>query len=79
MKILLFGITKDIVGSGFIDIEDNSDIHTVSELKDWFMQRYPKMKGLGSLAVAVNNEFAGDNESIHSSDELALIPPVSGG
>ncbi|MEX0314736.1 MAG: MoaD/ThiS family protein, partial [Allomuricauda sp.] len=32
-----------------------------------------------SLAIAVNNNYATDEESIDSYDEIALIPPVSGG
>ncbi|HKJ32142.1 MAG TPA: MoaD/ThiS family protein [Balneolales bacterium] len=78
MEILLFGITKDIVGTHSLHL-DSADIHTVSDLKEWFLKKYPSMKGLGSLAVAVNNQFADDGDHIQASDELALIPPVSGG
>jgi len=34
---------------------------------------------LDSVAVAVNSEYANDNHLINVNDEIALIPPVSGG
>jgi hypothetical protein len=32
-----------------------------------------------TLAVAVNREYAGAATLLHDADELALLPPVSGG
>jgi molybdopterin synthase sulfur carrier subunit len=40
---------------------------------------YPNLKGLKSLLIAVNNEYAEDSVELLESDEIALIPPVSGG
>jgi len=40
---------------------------------------YPELGKLSSLAIAVNNSYAQDEEEINSYDEIALIPPVSGG
>lgn len=84
MTILLFGVTKDIVGSPSLSIPTASMTgktvpRTVSELKDFLGNSYPELNKLSSLAVAVNNNYANDEEEINSYDEIALIPPVSGG
>lgn len=79
MVILLFGITKDIVGKESLTLNDNSGIQTVSDLRKWLLARYPAMNDLRSLGIAVNDRFANDSEPIQSTAELALIPPVSGG
>jgi len=77
ISIKLFGITRDIVGQPILDIE--AKIETVAELKTFMISAYPRMEGLNSLMVAVNSEYAQDDVAIRSTDEIALIPPVSGG
>ena len=84
MTILLFGITKDIVGSPTLSfptstISGNPMPSTVKELKSYLGKTYPELNKLSSLAVAVNNSYADDDVRINSYDEIALIPPVSGG
>lgn len=81
MEILLFGITRDIVGEGSLRIPeaDSKGLQTVGELKEHLKKDYPALDDLSSLAVAVNQEYATDKDPIKGSDEIALIPPVSGG
>ena len=81
MTILLFGITKDIVGSSSLSLPVSSSarLKTVGELKSYLGKTYPKLNDLTSLAVAVNNSYAEDTMEIDNFDEIALIPPVSGG
>ncbi|WP_350285883.1 MoaD/ThiS family protein [uncultured Croceitalea sp.] len=84
MTILLFGVTKDIVGSPSLSIPTSSVSgksipKTVKELKVFLGNTYPELNKLSSLAVAVNNNYAKDGDAINSYDEIALIPPVSGG
>lgn len=84
MTILLFGVTKDIVGSSTLSVPTSSATgrkipKTVKELKAFLGETYPELNKLSSLAVAVNNSYADDNEVINAYDEIALIPPVSGG
>jgi len=81
MTILLFGITKDIVGSSSLSmpISNAAQLKTVGELKTYLGHTYPKLKDLTSLAIAVNNSYADDDVKIDNFDEIALIPPVSGG
>ncbi|NAS13217.1 MoaD/ThiS family protein [Poritiphilus flavus] len=81
MTVLLFGITKDIVGSSTLSlpVSSTSRLRTVGELKDYLSSTYPRLRNLSSLAVAVNNSYAEDSDKIDNFDEIALIPPVSGG
>ena len=84
MTILLFGVTKDIVGSHSLSIPTISSTgksipKTVKELRGFLGNLYPELNALSSLAIAVNNTYAQENQEINSYDEIALIPPVSGG
>ncbi|TKK71668.1 molybdopterin converting factor subunit 1 [Ilyomonas limi] len=78
MELKLFGVAKDIIGSNKLSITAE-DFATVGELKQWLSQQYPKLQQLRSVAVAVNSEYAEDNQSLQNAYEIALIPPVSGG
>jgi len=76
-RVKAFGITKDLLGGRetFIEI----DGQTVADLRAALNERYPQLLGLRSLLLAVNNDYADDEIQLSLSDEIALIPPVSGG
>ena len=76
--VLLFGITRDIVGERQIEIELPVDSGT-DLLKKILHEKYPDLDQLDSVAVAVNNEYVRQDQVLHEQDEIALIPPVSGG
>ena len=78
VRILLFGVTKEIVGSSTLELDISSDGSVESMLSD-LKGRYPAFKKLNSLMVAVNSEYADNNQMLKENDEIALIPPVSGG
>ena len=78
MKILAFGIVKEILGSGSIDVVPDEGM-TVERLKAKLEQQYPGLKQLSSFMIAVNNEYATGGKIISAKDEIAIIPPVSGG
>ena len=73
-----FGISRDIVGKRELEME-LPDGSTVSDLKKELFQKYPMFSDLKSLFVALNNEYANEDAILNSGDEIALIPPVSGG
>ncbi|MFS4448907.1 MoaD/ThiS family protein [Maribacter sp. 2307UL18-2] len=80
MEILLFGIAKDIVGQSEIRISSDDDaFHSVQELKEFMVRKFPEFGKLSSFAVAVNSEYAQDDVPLNRNDEIAIIPPVSGG
>jgi len=76
-RLRAFGVTKDILGGREIVIEAN--FATVQELRDHLEQRYPELKDLRSLLIAVNSSYAEETQQLSETDEIALIPPVSGG
>jgi len=75
--IKAFGVTKDILGARETVV--NLEGATVGSLRNSLRDRYPSLAGLKSLMIAVNNTYAEDDFPIGESDEIALIPPVSGG
>jgi molybdopterin converting factor subunit 1 len=78
IKILAFGIAKDIFGGSTINIQLDENA-TTKQLKTELETAYPRLKQLASYMVAVNNEYADDAGVITERDEIAIIPPVSGG
>ena len=78
VNVLAFGIAKDIFGGSSVDVE-LPEHGTTGILKDFLERRYPRLKHLVSYMVAVNNEYAEDEGILTERDEIAIIPPVSGG
>lgn len=79
MEIILFGIAKDIIGGQKLTLPGGHGIDTVYKLKNWLLEQYPRIGNLNSMAIAVDQEYAEDDTMITDNQEIALIPPVSGG
>ena len=77
IRIKCFGIAKEIVGAESLNLE--SDELTVGELRSKMVAKYIEFTNIKGFMVAVNQEYAPDEISINSRDEVAIIPPVSGG
>ena len=79
VDVLYFGVLKEFFG-GEQDLVELSEDSSVADLLNLL-----KGRGTGdldlwkSLAVAVNREYAGLSTLLHDGDEVALLPPVSGG
>jgi molybdopterin synthase sulfur carrier subunit len=78
INILAFGIAKDIFGASLIRIR-LQEAATTADLKTALETQFPRLKQLASYMVAINNEYAQDASGITERDEIAIIPPVSGG
>ena len=78
IKVLAFGIAKEIVGGAAISIEVSAGA-TINNLQLILKEKFPKLQNLSSLLVALNNEYAGGEDVLQTDDEIALIPPVCGG
>lgn len=78
----LFAGARELVGSDFIELEVTLPT-TVLQLKEAIVVHSVSLRSLVEFArIAIDNEFVCDAEIIdrtHSSSEIALIPPVSGG
>lgn len=78
IDIIVFGVAKDIVGGANTALEVTPGI-SVAELRAMLEEHYPKLKQLSTYMIALNNEYAKGDEIITEHDEIAIIPPVSGG
>jgi molybdopterin converting factor subunit 1 len=79
VTIRYFAGHRDIVGRVEERIE-LSEGATVGMLWGLLVERYPRLGGYsGKLLYAVNQEFSTLETKLRDGDEVALIPPVSGG
>lgn len=78
ITILSFGIAKDITGQRFLEWE-LVEPQTVGELRSSLTQQFPRLAALSTVRFAVNSEYASEDMVLREKDEVALIPPVSGG
>ncbi len=78
MKILTFGIATEIMGTSVSEIKTEPTLK-VSTLKNILEIKYPELKNLGSYMIAINNRYSQEDTLISENDEIAIIPPVSGG
>lgn len=82
MIIKYFAWLKNITNTEE-EVINNKNITDVKTLKEFLLKKYPKlnqyMKEDDFIRVAINLEYITSNETIHSKDEIALFPPVSGG
>jgi molybdopterin converting factor subunit 1 len=79
VRVLFFGQLKDIVGVAQDDAE-LSDGARVEDLFERYGRRFPKLAEFRpSIAASVNQEYAGWRAPLSTGDEVAFLPPVSGG
>jgi molybdopterin converting factor subunit 1 len=79
VKVLFFATLRDYVGERSIEFE--IPFHTTTEgLTNLLIDKYPNLEKVkGSIMVAINREFAADDQIIPEGAEIAFFPPVSGG
>jgi molybdopterin synthase sulfur carrier subunit len=77
VKLKTFGIARDILGGREVEVTINGT--SVGDLRKTLSTMYPTLNKLNSLFIAVNQEYAADDKALLITDEIALIPPVSGG
>lgn len=79
LKIELFAALSHAAGTKKVTVI-LSDNATVGALLDELGRQIPALAGmLSSVSVAVNMEYANTSLVLSDHDEIALIPPVSGG
>lgn len=79
INVLYFGIVRERLGRGeeTMDLEEGS---AVSDLLAVLETRHGSLeKGVDSLRIAVNREYVDSDCLLCDNDEVAVIPPVSGG
>jgi molybdopterin converting factor subunit 1 len=79
LKVRMFAMIRDLTGSGNVTITV-ADGCTVDRLCADLMSRYPGLERWRShMRFAVNNEYVAGGHLLRDADEVAVIPPVSGG
>ncbi|MFD1178421.1 molybdopterin converting factor subunit 1 [Paenibacillus puldeungensis] len=80
LKIALFAGLADRIGTSSLNFTYPHDTVTADKLKEALAEEYPSAAQLIAVSfVAINQEYASGNVLITEQDEVALIPPVSGG
>lgn len=79
IRVLFFGLLKDFAESSDQTVELPEGA-TIESLFAYFVGRYPRLEGMAeSIALARNQQFAQPGEMLADGDEIAFLPPVSGG
>jgi|SRR5579864_5994400 len=79
VRVLFFGMLKDLVGKSDESLE-LADSATVADVLEEYERRIATLKNLlPSVATAVNQQYASAETKLSAGDEVALLPPVSGG
>ena len=79
LNVLFFGRLRDAIGHG----QESMEIPPDSRIEDLFahcVARYPTLSAhRKAMAVSRNQEFAAWTTPLQAGDEVAFLPPVSGG
>ncbi len=79
IRVLFFGVLRDIVGSreDSIDVPEGGRVETVFE---HYASRFPRLREVSSsIVLALNQQFSEPKAPLSDGDEVAFLPPVSGG
>jgi molybdopterin converting factor subunit 1 len=79
IEVLLFGAAADRAGTRRVQLAVEQPT-TLAELWPLLAERHPDLSSMrDTLAFAVNGEYAKMGEPVGPGDEVAVLPPVSGG
>ncbi|MGA2212894.1 MAG: molybdenum cofactor biosynthesis protein MoaE [Bryobacteraceae bacterium] len=79
VKVLFFGMLKDIVGRSedHIEVADDTRVETIFTR---YARDFPRLTALeSSIVLACNQQFCDRSAAVREGDEIAFLPPVSGG
>jgi len=79
VEVLLFGAAADRAGTRKVSLEVEEST-TLAGVWPLLAERYPGLSSMrDTLAFAVNGEYAKMDGRVEPGDEVAVLPPVSGG
>jgi len=78
IKMLYFARVRDIthIPNEVLEIKQNS---STKELLNLLYVKYPKLQDEKNLGISVNCLISKSDTILRNSDEVALLPPISGG
>ena len=77
VRVRLFASLREMAGSAFVEVDAATAGEVVDGLAMRFGERFAKLARSGS--VVVDGERASADRALEGSEEVALLPPVSGG
>ncbi len=77
VKVRLFAALRELAGASEVDAEGETAGEVVSALASRYGDRFARVAGAGSIVV--DGERAEATTPVAQGQELALLPPVSGG
>jgi len=79
VKVLYFGRVRELAGHRE-EAEELPEGATIADLFERYTRRFPALAGFrSSLVASRNQEFVAWDTKLAESDEIAFLPPVSGG
>ena len=78
MRVLLFAGLAEALGRRELELSPDETPSTVGELEHVLRERWPALASM-PFRIAVNQRYVNADDSVDVADEIALIPPVSGG
>jgi molybdopterin converting factor subunit 1 len=79
IRVLFFGVLRDISGlrEDTLEVPDGARLDAVFE---HYASRFPRLREMSrSLVLALNQRFSEPGAALADGDEVAFLPPVSGG
>lgn len=79
IRVLFFGVIREIVSlrEDTIEVPEGAQLETVLET---YSSRFPRLREMtASIGMARNQQFASPASPVFDGDEVAFLPPVSGG
>ena len=79
VRVLFFGVLKEIFGreSEVLEMQEGARVKDLTMLLEGRAGQNEEL--MRSIAVAINQEYAAAEDVLQDRDEVALLPPVSGG
>jgi molybdopterin converting factor subunit 1 len=74
----LFASSREIIGKDKITLK-LSEKMTALDLRRMILEQYPQVLGKLQFVIAINRKIADDATTVDQMDEVAILPPVSGG
>ena len=79
VTVRLFARLRDLAGTGEL-IREVPPHATARQVRDDLVLEWPELREYAkTMSVAVNAEYARMSADLHDGDEVAFMPPVSGG